>query len=189
MKNIAIFISGRGSNMQQIIGQVKNGILKDLCNISLVFSNYCQALGLKVAKENQIQTFCLDSKGKKRVEYDQEVLTLLHPFKIDFIVLAGYIRILSPEFIKTYPNRILNIHPADTRSFQGLNAYKWAYENRLKETYITIHYVDDGVDTGQVIAQQKVDLTGVNSLEEVEQRGLQVEYELYSKTLAKLFSG
>lgn len=188
MKSIAIFISGRGTNMQAIVNQIKNGILQNLCQVALVFSNNCHASGLTIAKDNGLQTMCLEAKGKKRTEYDREVLSILEPLKVDFVILAGYMRILSHEFIRAYPNRIINIHPADTRLYQGLHAYEWALKNELKTTTITVHYVDEGIDTGQIIAQQAVDLTGTNSLDEVEQRGLQIEYELYSKTLADLFA-
>lgn len=188
MKKIAIFISGRGSNMQAIAQEVKSGILQNLCQIVLVFSNNCAAAGLQIARQNGLPVGCIESSGKKRAEFDLEVINFLQPHQPDYIVLAGYMRILSPVFIKAYEGKIINIHPADTRLHQGLHAYQWAFENQLETTTITIHYVNEGVDTGQIIAQQTVDLKGAATLEEVEQRGLQAEYALYSKTLAKIFA-
>jgi len=113
---------------------------------------------------------------------------LLKPYRIDYIVLAGFMRLLSPLFIKAYKNRIINIHPADTKEFKGVGAYEWAFENRKEFTKITVHYVDEGVDTGPVIAQKEVDLRGADSLHEVERRGLSVEHSFYSEALKLVFS-
>ncbi|MBD3290164.1 phosphoribosylglycinamide formyltransferase [candidate division KSB1 bacterium] len=186
-KRIAIFISGRGSNMEAIIENAESGRLKDCCEIVLVFSNKKDARGLEIARQHGIEIACIESRGKKREDFDRELVKLLQPYQLDYIVLAGFMRILSPVFVRTYPNRIINIHPADTAEFQGVEAYKWAFEKGMSETKITVHFVDEGVDTGPVIAQQKVDLTGANSLEEVEKRGLKVEHKFYSKVLEDVF--
>ena len=183
-KNIAIFISGRGSNMEAI---VRNEALKACANIVFVFSNNPDAKGLKTARDLGIQTACIDSQGKKRRNFDKEVLNLLHHYKIDYIVLAGYMRILSPVLTEAYPNHIINIHPADTKEFKGLGAYEWAYEQGLKETKITVHYVDEGVDTGKIIAQKTVDISDCKTLEEIEQKGLKTEHLFYSEVLCGLF--
>lgn len=188
-QRIAIFISGRGSNMKAILEQSQSGILKDVVEIVLVFSNRPQAEGLVTAKALGFETQAMASKGWKRSQFDQKVLTCLEKYPIDYICLAGYKRILSPAFVRTYPKRIINIHPADTKLHQGLGAYEWAYEKQLKETCITIHYVDEGVDTGTILAQERVDLEGVSSLEEVQARGLAVEHKLYSRTLYTLCDG
>ena len=187
MKKIAIFISGRGSNMKAIVEQCQNGILKGIAMPVLVFSNKAGAGGLEFAKSHAIPTACMESKGLKRAEFDSLVLDILEPYAPDYIVLAGYMRILSPVLVNAFPKRIINIHPADTKQHQGLHGYEWAWENRLNETKVTVHYVDEGLDTGSIIAQGIVDLKGADSLEEVEKRGLAVEHELYSKILKKLF--
>ena len=186
-KRIAIFISGRGSNMETIVRQTQNGILKEVCEVALVFSNKPQAKGLEIAKELGIETASIPSKGKQREDFDREVVHLLEPYGIDFIVLAGFMRILSPVLIQAYRNRIINIHPADTDAFQGVGAYEWAFENKKESTKITVHYVDEGVDTGQVIAKAQVDLRGADTIEEVERRGLKVEHRVYSEALLKIF--
>ncbi len=185
-KRIAIFISGRGSNMESIVRQAQSGILKEVCEVVLVFSNKPQAKGLEIAKKLGIETASIPSKGKKRTDFDAEVVALLQPYKIDYIVLAGFMRILSPVLVRAYPQRIINIHPADTDAFQGIGAYEWAFENKLESTKITVHFVDEGVDTGQVIAKADVDLRGADSLEEVERRGLAVEHRFYSEALLNL---
>lgn len=187
MKKIAIFISGRGSNMTAIIEQCQNGILKGIAEPVLVFSNKADAAGLKYAKSKGIDTMFMESKGLKRADYDSLVLDIIEPYQPDYIVLAGYMRILSPVLVNAYPKRIINIHPADTTQHQGLHGYEWAWENKLEETKITVHYVDEGLDTGSIIAQQSVDLRAAESLEVVEKRGLAVEHKLYSETLKVIF--
>lgn len=188
MKKIAIFISGRGSNMKAIVEECEHGVLKGLAEVVLVFSNKEEAAGLDYAKEKKIEAQFINSKGLKRISFDQKVVDLLANYELDYLVLAGYMRVLSPILIKEYPNQIINIHPADTKQHQGLDGYQWAFENKLEETKVTIHYVDEGLDTGEIIAQQKVDLRGADSLAEVEKRGLAVEHWFYSQTLVNLFS-
>jgi phosphoribosylglycinamide formyltransferase-1 len=187
MKKIVIFISGRGSNMEAIIKEIESGILKDTAEIVLVFSNKPDAPGLKKAEEKGIKITSINSKGKNRKEYDIELIELLSEYDFDYIILAGYMRILSENFVNTFKKRIINIHPADTKKHQGLHAYEWAFENNLDETVITVHYVDAGVDTGEIIAQTKVDLKGAESLNEVERRGLVAEHTFYSETLYNIF--
>jgi len=186
-KRIAIFISGRGSNMKAIAEQVQHGILKNCCEIVLVFSNKKDAKGLQTASEMGIETAFIASKGKKRQTFDQKVIDFVEPLHLDYIILAGYMRILSPLFTRHFAKKIINIHPADTRLHQGLHAYEWAFETKRKETCITVHFVNEGVDTGEIIAQQTVDLNGVQSLEEVEMRGLKTEHWFYSEVLRDLF--
>lgn len=184
---IAIFISGRGSNMKAILDNVKNGNLKDCCEVALVFSNNKEAKGLEAAKNEGFETLCVESKGKKRKNFDNKVIQKLEPYNIEYIVLAGYMRILSPVFINRYRNRIINIHPADTTLYQGIHGYDWAFKNQLKTTKITVHLVDEGVDTGKIIAQREINLRNTNSLEEIENLGLQEEHKFYSKVLEKIF--
>lgn len=187
-KRIAIFISGRGSNMEAVLRQARDGILKDVCEVVLVFANKPDAAGLKTAAALGIETKSIPSKGKKRSEFDAQVVEMLRPYKIDFIVLAGFMRILSPLLINAYKNRIINIHPADTAEFQGIGAYKWAFEQKKHRTAVTVHFVDEGVDTGRVIGKETVDLSGADTLEEVERRGLAVEHKFYSEALLKVLT-
>jgi phosphoribosylglycinamide formyltransferase-1 len=173
--------------MKAIVEQCQGGILKDSAEVVLVFANKQSAGGLEYAKELGLETQCIESKGLKRRTFDQKVLTLLSDYKLDCIVLAGYMRVLSSEFVAAYPKKIINIHPADTTQHQGLNGYGWAFEEGLETTKVTVHYVDEGLDTGTIIAQHSVDLKGATTLEEVERRGLAVEHYFYSKTLQGIF--
>ena len=179
MKKITILISGRGSNMQAIIRNIQSGILKEICTIQSVFSNKKNAAGLHKASKLGIPTHVIASKGIKRKIYNALLLDWLKNENPDFIVLAGYMKILSPEIIQEFPKKIINIHPADTSLHQGLHGYDWAFENKLKTTKVTVHYVDEGLDTGKVIGKKEVDISDCKTIEDVEQKGLKIEHKFY----------
>jgi phosphoribosylglycinamide formyltransferase-1 len=189
MKRIGILISGRGSNMKAIVRNTQNGILRGWCEVAVVLSNVPGAAGLGVANDLGVPTVVVDSTSKKRRVFEREMIAVLEEYGIDYVVLAGFMRILSPQFIGYYRNRIINIHPADTNLFRGLGGYEWAYKQRLSTTKITVHCVDEGVDTGTVLAQRTVDLRGAETLEEVEKRGLAVEHTFYSDVLLRIMRG
>ena len=183
---LAILLSGRGSNMLSLVQATQSGVLQDLAEVVVVFSNKPDAPGLELAAAHGCPVASLPSQGRKREAFDAEAAALLQQYRPDFVVLAGYMRILSPAFIQPFAGRILNIHPADTHQHQGLHAYEWAFDNKLPETKITVHLVDEGLDTGPILAQEPVDLRGADTLAEVERRGLAVEHELYARALADL---
>lgn len=185
---LAILLSGRGSNMLALLEATKTGVLKGLAEVVVVFSNKPDAFGLEAAAALGCPVASLPSQSRKRESFDAEAAALLQQYQPDVVVLAGYMRILSPAFIQPFAGRIVNIHPADTHHHQGLHAYEWAFENKLPETKITVHLVDEGLDTGPILAQQTVDLRGADTLAEVERRGLAVEHELYARTLAELIT-
>ena len=106
----------------------------------------------------------------------------------DYLILAGYMKIIPQEIIQKFQNKIINIHPADTSLHQGLDGYKWAFENRLDFTKVTVHFVDEGLDTGKVIGKKVVDLRDVKTLSDVEKRGLETEHKFYSECLKKIFA-
>ncbi len=186
-KKIAILISDRGSNMKAIVENVQNGILKDLYEVTVVFSNKKDAAGLSIARSFGVETNVIESKGKKRSTYNKLLFDYLDRLNPDYIILAGYMKIVSSDVVRRFRNRIINIHPADTSLHQGLHGYEWAFENKMESTKITIHFVDEGLDTGKVIGQREVDLKSVKTLEEVEQRGLSVEHVFYSECLREVF--
>jgi len=183
---IAILVSGRGSNLQALLGSARDGALSGCCEVAVVFANRADAPALSLAREACVPTACLPSQGRAREAFDAELLALLEPFRVGWLVLAGYLRILSPQVIRRYPRRIVNIHPADTRAHQGLHGYRWAFEQGLASTMITVHLVDEGLDTGAILEQRAVDLRGADSEEEVERRGLEVEHQLYGEALSRL---
>lgn len=186
IRNLVIFMSGRGSNMKAILDQINDGMLKERCRVSAVIANKEDAAGLKVAEDYGIKTVVLPSKGMPQKEYTDSLIEKTASFSPDLVVLAGYMKILQPKFIRAFQGKIINIHPADTREHQGLHAYEWAFEKKLEETFITVHYVDEGVDTGKVIGRISVDLKGAKTLEEVEKRGLAVEHDFYSRMILKV---
>lgn len=183
---LAILLSGRGSNMLALVQATQSGVLRDLAEVAVVFSNQPDAPGLELAAAHGCPVASLPSQGRKRETFDAEAAQLLQQYQPDLVVLAGYMRILSPAFIQPFAGRILNIHPADTHQHQGLHAYEWAFDNQLPETKITVHLVDEGLDTGPILAQQTVDLRGAATLAEVERRGLAVEHQLYATALRAL---
>ena len=183
---LAILLSGRGSNMLALAEAVRAGVLRGVAEVAVVFSNDPAAPGLAAAAGLGLPTASLASAGRKRAAFDAEVVALLQAYRPDYVVLAGYMRVLSPGFVQAFAGRIVNIHPADTRLHQGLHAYEWAYDNHLAATKITVHLVDEGLDTGPILAQQTVNLEGAASLAEVQRRGLAVEHALYPKTLRQL---
>ncbi|MFH1807479.1 MAG: phosphoribosylglycinamide formyltransferase [Pseudomonadota bacterium] len=186
---LAILISGRGSNMRAIVEACQEGILTPLAEAVIVLCNKPGAAGLEVARQAGVPAVVVPSKGKSREAFEQQLLATLQPLRIDLVVLAGFMRVLTPLFVHAYPQRIINIHPADTRAYQGAHAYTWAHENKLTTTWITVHRVDDGVDTGEVLGRAEVDLRGAVDLEEIQRRGLEVEHRLYPEVLRQLLSG
>ncbi len=188
-KRIAILISGRGSNMRAILDSCRAGQLLDLANPLIVVSDRPEAKGLAVAAGFGVKTAVVPSAGRSREAFEGELSKLLEPLNPDFVVLAGFMRVLSPSFIGRFPRRIVNVHPADPAAHRGLHGYQWAFEKGLKQTWVTVHIVDEGVDTGPILSKEPVDLEGASTLDEVEARGLKVEHEMYPRILARFFSG
>ena len=184
---LAILISGRGSNMKAILDAVKkqNIPIKPM----IVISNKPTARGLKIARKFGIQTEIIESKGFQgsRWEYDQKIIRILNKHGIttknSLICLAGFMRILSPEFIKKYKNCILNIHPSILPAFSGLNAQKQAINYGAKYSGCTVHFVDDGVDTGPIIVQSMIRIKNDDTEETLAKRILIKEHKAYPEAV------
>ncbi len=187
MKRLAVLLSGRGSNMEAILGHTRpSGTLDGIAQIAVVAANQPEAGGLTIAAEAGIPTRVIPHRKQPRRQFERRLIAALDPFSPDLIVLAGFMRRLSPLFVSHYKNRIVNIHPADTRLHQGLDGYRWAFERGLQESFVTVHLVDEGLDTGPIIGRHPIDLTGCQSLAEVERRGLAVEHQFYSAMIRHL---
>jgi phosphoribosylglycinamide formyltransferase-1 len=155
--NIAIFVSGSGTNLQAIIDAVKSGYIK--AKIALVVSDNKQAYALERAKKAGIQTLCLDPKASdSKLNFDKELIKNLKKQNVELVILAGYMRVLTPYFVKEYKDRIMNIHPALLPSFKGLNGIKDALDYGVKVTGPTVHFVTEEVDSGPIIAQAVVEV-------------------------------
>lgn len=191
MLKIAILISGRGSNMNAILSSHAQSELKNI-EPSVVISDKKEAPGLKIAKEKfGIATEVILSNGKKGWEYDQEIDSVLKNYGVypsnGIICLAGYMRILSTEFVRKYKLRILNVHPSLLPSFKGLHAQKQAFDYGAKISGCTVHFIDDDVDTGPIIIQECVPIYESDTEEDLSNRILQLEHKLYPLAI-KLFS-
>ena len=184
---LAILISGRGSNMQAILNSIKKQSIP--INPVIVISNKPTARGLRIAKRYGVKTEIVESKGFQgsRWEYDQKIIDVLSRYRITpkngLICLAGFMRILSPEFIKKYKNRILNIHPAILPAFPGLDAQKRAIDSGVKYSGCTVHFVDEGIDTGQIIVQEVDKVRSDDTEETLAKRILAKEHKAYPKAI------
>jgi phosphoribosylglycinamide formyltransferase 1 len=187
---LGILISGRGSNMKAILSAVKAGKIKNV-KPSIVVSNNPNAPGLRVASERfKIPIKVVPSNATKGWDYDQRIVSVLSEHGVTpesgLICLAGFMRIISPEFVRLYKRRIMNIHPGLLPSFAGLHAQKQAIEYGVKVTGCTVHFVDEGVDSGPIILQKAVDVFDWDSEETLSSRILKQEHKLYPRTV-KLF--
>ncbi|HKP47490.1 MAG TPA: phosphoribosylglycinamide formyltransferase, partial [Pyrinomonadaceae bacterium] len=152
---IAILISGRGSNMVALADAVSNGVVPD-SEIALVVSDQPNAAGLQLAQSRGLATAVVERRGRTRDAHDAELVTLLQQYQVDFVCLAGYMRLLSLGFLEAFAGHILNIHPSLLPAFPGLDAQRQALEHGVKFTGCTVHFVDQTLDGGPIIAQRVV---------------------------------
>ena len=186
MINIGVLVSGRGTNLQAIIEAIEEGKIEG--EIKVVISDNPDAYALKRAKQHNIETQYINfKKFKKREDYDKEIIKSLKEKKIDLVVLAGYMRILSPYFIRTYKNKIINIHPALLPSFSGLHAQGQAVKYGVKVSGCTVHFVDEGVDSGPIVLQRALEVKDDDTEESLAERILKEEHQIYPQAI-QLFS-
>lgn len=186
MINIGVLASGRGTNLQAIIEAVEEGRIEG--EISIAVSDNPDAYALKRAKEHNIETQYIDFRSfKNKEDYDKKVVECLKEKKIDLVVLAGYMRILSPLFINAYKNKVMNIHPALLPSFPGLHAQKQAVEHGVKVSGCSVHFVDEGLDSGPIILQKAVEVKDNDTEESLTERILKEEHQIYPRAI-QLFS-
>jgi len=188
MGKIAVLISGRGSNMQSIVEACKRGYIN--ATVSIVLSNRAEAPGLEFARSENIETVVLPHKAfPVREDYDRQVVDILHQKQVDLICLAGFMRLLSSVFVAAFPNRIMNIHPALLPSFPGLHAQKQAVEYGVKVTGCTVHFVDEGLDSGPIILQKILEVKPDDTDESLSQRLLPLEHAAYVEAVKLFFDG
>lgn len=193
MLNLGILISGRGSNMEAILKAIKRQ--KIPINPAVIISNNPDAMGLKIAQKMGIKTEVIASKNfdGTRWQYDQKIIIVLEKYgvtpKNGLVCLAGFMRIISPEFISKYKNRIINIHPAILPSFPGLHAQKQALDYGVKFSGCTVHFVDSGVDTGPIILQEIVPVLDDDTEETLSRKILAKEHKAYVKAVRLVAEG
>jgi phosphoribosylglycinamide formyltransferase-1 len=184
----AVFASGNGTNLQAIIDAVKAGDIK--AELALVFCDRHKAFALKRAKEAGIPTLVLLRKDYATPQsYERDIMIQLKGMQIDFIVLAGYMKIFTPFFIKQYPNRILNVHPSLLPAFKGATGIKDTFTYGAKVAGVTIHFVDDKMDHGPIIIQEAFRVSEHETLETLEERIHQIEHKIYPRAIAMFVEG
>lgn len=174
MKNVAVLVSGNGSNLQSIIDKTANGYL--LINLAVVISNKDNVKALERAKKHKIPGYFIDHRDISREEHEKRIIKILRKYKVDLVVLAGYMRLLTPYFIKKYKKKIINIHPSLLPSFPGTQGYEDAFNYGVKISGCTVHFVDEGIDTGKIILQKVNYLKENDTLESFKKRGLKIEH-------------
>jgi phosphoribosylglycinamide formyltransferase-1 len=185
---IAILISGRGSNMVALSKAIARGEVAG-AELVLVVSDKPNAAGLNAASELGHETLVVERRGLSREEHEAEIIAALRARKIDFVCLAGYMRLLSSRFIEAFPHRIINIHPSLLPSFPGLDVHHQALAHGVKFSGCTVHFVDDTLDGGPIIAQRVVPVRDDDSEETLSARILEQEHSVYAEALRLVVSG
>ncbi len=187
MRRLGILLSGRGSNFVAIADSVASGRLP--AEIAVVISNRPDAPGIALAQDRGLNAVILASRGLDREVYDRHLVAELHKHSVDLVCLAGYMRILSGYFIREFPLRILNIHPSLLPAFPGLDAQHQALEHGIKFSGCTVHFVDEGLDSGPIIQQAVVPVLDGDNAESLSARILKEEHRIYSEAIALVLSG
>jgi len=184
---VGVLISGRGSNLQALIDAQQRGELGG--KIALVISNVEGAAGLERARRASIPTAVRDHRGKPREEYDAELVALLREHGVELVCLAGFMRLLSPVFVRAFPSRVLNVHPSLLPAFAGKDAQRQAFEHGVKVSGATVHLVDEGLDSGPIVAQEAVPVLPSDTAESLAERILEAEHRLYPRAVHLVLGG
>lgn len=182
---IGILISGRGSNMVAIADAVADGTIPN-STVAVVISDKKSAAGLEKARERGIESVAITRAGRSREEHDAEILKELHDRGVELVCLAGYMRLISADFVRAFPNRIVNVHPSLLPAFPGLDAQRQAVEYGVKVSGCTVHFVDEELDHGAIIMQKAVEVRDDDTAETLSSRIIVHEHELYIAALRKI---
>ena len=188
MTRLGILISGRGSNMVALAEAVRDGRIADT-EIVVVISDKANAAGLTRAQDLGLKTQVVERRCRTREDHDRETVDVLRSHQVDFVCLAGYMRVLSGYFLEELRDRILNIHPSLLPAFPGLNAQLQAIEHGVKFTGCTVHFVDETLDGGPIIAQRAIPVHEDDTEETLSARILEQEHQLYPEAVAFVVSG
>jgi len=186
MKKLGVLVSGSGTNLQSIIDSIKNGYINN-AEIATVISNNKDAYGIVRAKKAGIDTDIIEHGNfPTREEFEKKLIETLEKYNVDYVILAGFMRVLTKFFISRFKNRILNIHPALLPSFPGVDAQKQAFDYGVKFSGCTVHFVDEGTDTGPIIVQAVVPVINNDTEETLKKRILAQEHKIYSYAIKLL---
>ena len=185
---LGILLSGRGSNFLAIAESIRCGRLPGV-ETAVVISNVAEAPGIAAAQQLGLPHEVLVSKGRKRAEHDADVIACLREHRVDLICLAGYMRLLSPEFIAAFPNRILNIHPSLLPAFPGLEAQTQAFDYGVQVAGCTVHFVDEHLDHGVIVVQRAIPVLESDDAHSLSERILAEEHLAYTEAIARVASG
>jgi phosphoribosylglycinamide formyltransferase 1 len=188
MKNVGILLSGRGSNFVALADSVDAGRIPD-ARIAVVISNRADAPGIETAKQRGLNALVIPSKGSPREEHDRQIVAALNEAKVDFVCLAGYMRLLSPWFVQQFPQKILNIHPSLLPAFPGLDAQKQAFDYGVKVSGCTVHFVDEHLDHGAIIVQRTVPVLDIDDDHTLAARILEQEHKAYTEAVRIVVEG
>jgi phosphoribosylglycinamide formyltransferase-1 len=188
MKNLGILLSGKGSNFEAIARNVASGEIRD-ARIAVVVSNKPKAGGIEIARRLGLETEVIPSKGRPREDHDREVVAVLQEHKVDLVCLAGYMRLLSPWFVRQYPKKILNIHPSLLPAFPGLEAQEQAFAYGVRVAGCTVHFVDEELDHGPIILQSAVPVLDTDDEHSLSARILEQEHIAYTKAINLVLEG
>jgi phosphoribosylglycinamide formyltransferase-1 len=183
---LGILLSGRGSNFLAIHDNILAGTLN--AEVAVVISNIADAPGINAARDRGLRNFVIASQGRKRAEHDAEIISILQQYNVELVCLAGYMRLLSPEFVSAFPQRILNIHPSLLPAFPGLHAQKQALDYGVKVSGCTVHFVDEHLDHGVIILQQGVPVRDDDDEETLSARILEAEHAAYTEAIRRVLS-
>jgi phosphoribosylglycinamide formyltransferase 1 len=186
MKRLGILLSGRGSNFEAIARNVAGGQIA--AEIAVVISNRPEARGLETARAMGLPAVCIASKGIEREAYDRLVVAELKKHNVDLVCLAGFMRLLSAYFIREFPMRVLNIHPALLPSFPGLDAQHQAIEHGVKVSGCTVHFVDEHLDAGPILVQAVVPVLDADTADTLSARILKEEHRIFSEAIRLVLS-
>jgi phosphoribosylglycinamide formyltransferase-1 len=185
---LGVLLSGRGSNFLAIAKNIHEGKIPNV-EIAIVISNIAEAPGIAAAGELGLNTAVHASKGRPRAEHDADMLATLREHNVDYVILAGYMRLLSPDFISAYRDRILNIHPSLLPAFPGLEAQAQAFDYGVKVAGCTVHFVDEHLDHGVIILQRVIPVLDTDDAHSLADRILAEEHQAYSEAIVRIASG
>jgi phosphoribosylglycinamide formyltransferase-1 len=187
MRKLGVLVSGRGTNLQALIDAAKKGEMGG--EIAVVVSNVEGAFALERARQAGIPALFRDHRGRRREDFDAELLTICREHGVEVVCLAGYMRLLSPGFVRAYAGRVLNVHPSLLPAFPGLEAQRQALEAGVKVSGATVHVVDEGLDTGPILLQEAVPVLDSDTVESLSARILEAEHRIYPRAARAMLEG